>query len=643
MLSQRRSINLSTIILITMLMVAILPNIIFGILSAKMIQDSLISQTGSSSVLIADALADKMSLSFKEPLNVLLDIRAKVLSSGKAVQSLQNIGSNSAVTALFRRIELTGPEGHVIAGWPGSAGRIGVDLSGKQYGSEFSKGFGYFLSSQYVSYENGRPVVDLVIPCGTGQLVGTMEATMVQTYLASQRISQDAIIGIIDVNGVWLACTDLTLMNQNDQPSLTVEWAANPAGRQKISDVNGGQYLPYVERISNSEWSVVILSSVKFLQDSTENLKMGITFTVMILMIISFGLLVLVNRRVKGQTRQILDFAERISAGKYAFLVPPKMFREMEKLLEQFEEMARKIEKRETEINDKNRSIQLLNIQLEERVKDRTQQLHATNISLEKTLDELRDTQNQLIETERMANLGNLVAGVAHEINTPIGVSLTSATYLDQQIKRMKNWGESGQIKKSDMTAYINVFLECSQIITTNLNSASKLIRSFKQIAVDRSLGEIRSINIQEYLEGVVLSLKPELRNHDVTIHVEPENLHFNCNPGEFSQVVGNLLTNAVKHGFGDIEHGQIEIFSRIEDKHIILKISDNGAGISEENLKSIYEPFFTTKRGSGGTGLGLNIVYNIIRQKFGGNIHCESEQGTGTCFTITIPLTNEQ
>lgn len=443
----------------------------------------------------------------------------------------------------------------------------------------------------------------------------------------------------MDGSGAWLACTDLDLVTSEETASQTARWASQPAGPMELSVVNGEKYLPYIEKISSSDWSVVILSSVESLKDATELLKMGITFTVMVLLILSVGLLIFISRKVKGQTRQILEFAERISAGRYAFLLPPKMFREMEELLEHFEEMAKKIEKRESEINEKNRNILMMNLQLEERVAERTRQLNLTNRDLEKTLKELRETQNQLIETERMANLGNLVAGVAHEINTPIGVSITSVTFLGGQIEKMKEWFSSDQLKRSVMQKYLDTCQESTEIIMRNLYSAAELIRSFKQIAVDRSMGEHRRINVLEYIEGVVLSLKPELRNHAVTIDVEPTSIEFDCNPGEFSQVLGNLLNNAVKHGFQGVEHGEIGILCRVEGQQLILTITDNGAGIPEDHLKSIYEPFFTTKRGAGGTGLGLNIVYNIVKQKFDGSINCDSSLGNGTRFTIRLPM----
>lgn len=639
MLSRRRTMSLSTILVITMVLVTVLPNMVFGFLSTKLIEDSLLTEAERSSVLIAGALSEKMTLSFKGPLKELVEIRDQTLASGNPSKSFAGAVSSQAAAGLFRRIEITDAAGRVAVDWPPSPGRIGTDRGVSQYQAQIVKGYGYFLSSRYVSFENGRPVFDLVLPYGEGLLIGTMEAQLVQDYFAVQRSRQDAVIGILDGNGAWLASTDLNLVGGEATAALASEWAVQPSGSLALADIDGEKYLPYVEKIGNSEWSVIILSSVSSLKAATEYLKMGITFTVMILLIISLGLLVLIGRKVKGQTRQILEFAERISAGRYAFLLPPKMFREMEELLEHFEEMAKKIEKREQEINDKNRNILMMNLQLEERVAERTRQLYTTNMDLEKTLHELRETQNQLIETERMANLGNLVAGVAHEINTPIGVSITSVTFLGGQIQKMKEWFESSQLKRSVMQKYLDTFQESTQIITTNLNNAAELIRSFKQIAVDQSTGENRRINVQEYIEGVVLSLKPELRNHTVDVDVQPPDIEFDCNPGDLSQMLGNLLTNSVKHGFEGVEHGHIGIICRLEDNQLLLKISDDGVGIPEDHLKSIYEPFFTTKRGSGGTGLGLNIVYNIVKQKFEGSITCDSAPGKGTRFTIGLPV----
>lgn len=639
MLSRRRSSSMSTTIVLTMLIVAIVPSLAFEILFSRIMEDDLLEQTEHSNLLSVSVLSDKTSQSFSYPLSELASLRERILSTGKPARVFKDgiTGTNAAL--LFRRIELTDWNGNVAAAWPSGNGRIGASLPGRSFKDKFDAGYGYYFSPCYNSYDTSTPVVDLIIPCGEGQLIGTLDVAVIQKYLSPPVSDRDTVIGILDRNGVWLASTNTDLTNSTETSAMSAQWAAQPEGRQDLTRILGQRYIPFTKAITNSEWSIVILSSIESLQNKLDYLKMALRLTVIVLLITGLGFLSLINAKVKKQIRSILDFAERISAGRYAFLLPPKMFREMEELLGRFEDMAKKIEKRELEIHEKNRSILTLNSELEARVERRTQQLRSANQDLEKTLDALKETQLQLIETERMANLGNLVAGVAHEINTPLGVSFTAATFLEQQLNKIKTGFENNQLRRQTMDHILKSALESVQIITTNLSNAAEMIRTFKQIAVDRSLGEARRINVPEYLEAIVLSLKPELRNHTVTIDIYPEKVELNCNPGDFSQVIGNLLTNAVRHGFEAVEHGHIDVSGRIEGNALILKICDDGSGVPEQNIKSIFEPFFTTKRGSGGTGLGLNIVYNIITQKFGGMIRCDSEPGNGTCFTISIPL----
>lgn len=635
MLSKKRSASLSTTILITTLLLTTIPIVVFGMLSSRMIEGSLITQAKQFNAPVAKVVADKTISAFNDQLLALADCRARLLGASRPNDVFSAAAGSLVSSGAFRRVEMIDENSRVVAQWPEISGRMGVDLSRNKYYEPFQKGYGYYLSSQYVSVKSGNEVIDLVLPMGNRLLIGTLEAAQLQEVFDTLSSTPNMIIGLVDSNGVWLASTDMKRAVGQDGGRFQTE-GTSPAVWRDVSDQT---YQVYSEPLTNSDWQVVILSPFETIERTIDFFNMGIAFSVMVLLVVTFGILVLINRRVKGETHQILEFAQSISAGRYAFLAPPRMFSEMETLLESFEEMARKIEKREWEIHDKNKSIMLMNVQLEERVRDRTQQLHATNSSLEKALMDLRDMQDQLIETERMANLGNLVAGVAHEINTPIGVSISSVSFMEQQIKRIKTGFENNDLKRSALESALNKLQEASVIITTNLNNAAELIRSFKRIAVDRSHTEVRHINVLEYIEGVVLSLKPELRKHRVTVDIEPPSIEMNCNPGEFSQIIGNLLTNAVTHGFEGMEQGEITITGRLDGNRLILKVADNGVGISEEHIKSIYEPFYTTKRGSGGTGLGLNIVYNLVNRRFGGSILCESAPGQGACFTLTLPL----
>ncbi|MFK5984930.1 MAG: DUF3365 domain-containing protein [Pseudomonadota bacterium] len=276
--------------------------------------------------------------------------------------------------------------------------------------------------------------------------------------------------------------------------------------------------------------------------------------------------------------------------------------------------------------------------ELENRVEQRTRQLSESNNALTEALDTLQNAQLQLIEKEKMAALGGLVAGVAHEINTPLGVSVTAASHLQAINDSFKKKFHSSSLKKADLESYLDDNDEASLIILNNLNRAAELIRSFKLIAVDQSQHNKRVFNIKQYIEEVLISLKPALKkvNHSIEISC-PENIEVNCHPGQFSQIITNLFMNAIKHAFEEGEQGLLKLQVTQTDGQIKFHFSDNGKGISEQNLKKIFTPFFTTARHIGGSGLGLSTIYNIITQNMGGTIRCESIEGKGTDFYFEI------
>jgi DNA-binding LacI/PurR family transcriptional regulator/signal transduction histidine kinase len=258
---------------------------------------------------------------------------------------------------------------------------------------------------------------------------------------------------------------------------------------------------------------------------------------------------------------------------------------------------------------------------------------------LEIALETLRQTQKQLIHSEKMAALGGLVAGVAHEVNTPVGVSVTAASYLDEKNNEMLELFEAGKLKKSDLEKHIEITMETINILMINLGRASNLIKSFKQIAADQSTVEKRRILLKGYINEILLSLNPKIKKtgHKIIVNCD-DNLKIYASPGGLSQIITNLVVNSLVHAFEDMNEGIIEINVTKDIDAIIIEYSDNGKGISKNDIRKIFEPFFTTKRGKGGTGLGLNIVYNIVTNEYKGNIECKSEPGNGTTFIIRIP-----
>lgn len=273
-------------------------------------------------------------------------------------------------------------------------------------------------------------------------------------------------------------------------------------------------------------------------------------------------------------------------------------------------------------------------IHLEELVSKRTSEL-------QESLNNLERTKDQLVESEKMASLGDLVAGVAHEINTPVGIGVTAASHLESETKTFTEAFKNGELSKSQFENYVNLANESSQMILSNMIRAASLIQSFKKVAVDQSSEEKRPFKLKEYIDEVLLSIHSKFKhtNHTILVTGESDFL-LNSYPGALSQVITNLCMNSLIHGFEHTESGHISIIiEQIGDTARII-YSDNGSGISPEIVKRIFDPFFTTKRGRGGSGLGMNIVYNLVSQTLQGTIVCESILGEGTEFVMEIPIT---
>ena len=266
-----------------------------------------------------------------------------------------------------------------------------------------------------------------------------------------------------------------------------------------------------------------------------------------------------------------------------------------------------------------------------------TTALQQINEELTQTLKDLQATQKQLIESEKMAALGNLVAGVAHEINTPLGVGVTAASTLEQETEFFVQSSKTG-LKRAVLKDYIHTARQSSKLILNNLTRAAELIHSFKQVAVDQSTLEKRSFQLNTYLKAILSSLGPQLSKHKVEIKGK-EIIQLNSYPGAFSQVITNLVMNSLTHAYEKGQIGHICFEYRQQEKHVILTYTDDGCGIPPEHLDRIFEPFFTTARHKGGTGLGLHIVYNLVIQKLGGMICCDSQVGLGTKFVLNLPL----
>jgi PAS domain S-box-containing protein len=281
-----------------------------------------------------------------------------------------------------------------------------------------------------------------------------------------------------------------------------------------------------------------------------------------------------------------------------------------------------------------------LNSTLEERVIERTEELQQANQELESTLDTLNMAQEELVRSEKLAALGSLVAGIAHELNTPIGNSLMVASTLIDRTRALAG-SYSGGLKRSTLKNYIDDAGKAGEILERNLYRAANLVASFKQVAVDQTSSQRRTFSLAEVVSEIMLTLSPTIRKTVFTVDQNiPEELVMDSYPGPLGQVVTNLVNNALLHGFEGRDTGIVSIDAQlVADDWLELTIQDNGIGIPAANINRVFDPFFTTKLGAGGSGLGLPIMHNIVTSVLGGKVRMQSEVNAGTIFILALPL----
>ena len=267
-------------------------------------------------------------------------------------------------------------------------------------------------------------------------------------------------------------------------------------------------------------------------------------------------------------------------------------------------------------------------------------EIRAARDAAEAALHHLQETQASLIEAEKLAALGRLVAGVAHEINSPVGTSLTVASVLERKCADFAAEVARGKLKRSSLNDFLEVVESASALLVGNLNRAAELVQSFKQVAVDRSYLDRRQFDLGEFTEQVLTNLRPALPKNNLTLKVDCEPaLAMNSYPGPYGQVMTNLFLNSVAHAFPDRKGGEIDIRLRAYGAdHVEILFSDDGCGMSLEVRRQALDPFFTTRRDGGRIGLGLHIVHNIVVGRLGGQLHLDSAPGQGTRIRITLP-----
>ena len=364
------------------------------------------------------------------------------------------------------------------------------------------------------------------------------------------------------------------------------------------------------------------------------------------MVVVFFGILIAGSLAVSmgvnaaSRLRKIGEASQSLVDGDYGKTVPVEGPEEFRRLASHFNHMSATINSRIDQLKQSQYELASLNEALEHRVEERTAALIDSNHQLEETVQHLNQARASLVQSEKLAGLGALVAGISHELNTPLGNALTVATTLAEEARKLEQEIHTG-LKKSTLGTYLDTAKTASEIIENNLHRAADLVSSFKQVAVDQSSSQRRRFNLKQNISELLRALQPILKRQDCRLTLDiGADIELDSFPGPLSQVIANLINNALLHAFDNQHGGNIQLSASTDGPaHVAIVFSDNGKGIPAENLGRIFDPFFTTRLGQGGSGLGLNIVHNVVTGVLGGSIHVESELGKGTRFQLRLPL----
>lgn len=340
---------------------------------------------------------------------------------------------------------------------------------------------------------------------------------------------------------------------------------------------------------------------------------------------------------------ELIEFKDKLALSQRETSLANDKLDEQNLLLEQ--EVARKTSILSStllrmEVQQKDMLTQQHQLEAENNRRRKTEStLITTNKDLKSSIIELSKAQDRLLEAEKMSSLGALSAEISHEINTPIGISITSTSYLSDIIHKLQQDINAQKLSKRTIDSFIDNAQHGVELLLSNLQRAAELIASFKQVAVDQTNDKVRLINVAKYLDEIIRSIHPKLKktDHSVKINCDPH-IEIYTHPGAIAQIIINLIINSIAHGFTNINRGEMTIDITLDQQRLVILYRDNGVGVNEEQLEKLFDPFYTTKANKGGTGLGTHIIKNLIEDTLNGSIEAYSKDSEGLSYHMTFP-----
>lgn len=482
-------------------------------------------------------------------------------------------------------------------------------------------------SDNYVSALTGGQTIAVAVPFGQQIVIAEIPMTYILKATRLSAGDPNLFAWLLNQRGEVLVDTEGEL--QDDRKALMdlplIKAATQNAPLPTTFTYRGNNYHPAIANASRMGWLFLVRMPARLDNQAYRSTLTDLGSLVLTSLVVALLLAIWGANKMTEPVRALIDQAHDVAEGHAPEHWPRSGILELNQLSADLESMAT--------------SLQALNQKLEERVKQRTNELEQANSELTRTLNDLRQTQTELVQAEKLAALGRLVAGVAHELNTPIGNGLMAASTMSEESREFEQRLQQG-IRRSDLESFIRDVVQAAEIASRNLERAAELVSSFKQVAVDQTSSQRREFNLRAVIDEILLTLRPTFKRTPYQVITDvPDNLNLDSYPGPLGQALTNLISNALQHGFSGRDHGTVSISAEKTDADwIIIRVSDDGRGIAPELLSKVFTPFVTTRLGQGGSGLGLHIVHSVVTRVLGGNVTLESEPDQGTTFILRIP-----
>ncbi len=512
---------------------------------------------------------------------------------------------------------------------------VGIDMSANKLFRTVSNTQKQAWSDTQLSSVSGTVTVGVAIPVegSKNAIIGEVPLDQIISISQFSRSDRQLDLWILDRLGEVVADTRVASFGRQNLLHLPIVQAGlNGTAMPDRLSYDGRDYYAWAEFSKSLGWLFVSRIPRGMDNAATRELVAIIITGFISTSIIGALLAPLWAQTLSRTVQSVIRRARLVASGKQPENWPTGSIKEFNQLSGDLEAMADALVSREQALKE-------MNEELENRVRTRTHDLAASNSDLSEALSNLQMAQNELIEAEKLAALGRLVAGIAHELNTPLGNSKLSLSSQEHEVRNFDALLEKG-LRKSDLMKFLGHVRETTSVAFMNVERACNLVANFKQVAVDRTTSFRRKFDLQELISGTVLTLQPSIgKNIQVLIDDVPEHFEIDSYPGELGQIITNLVDNASKHAFPD-GFGSIHIsVAEMDQDKIGISVRDDGVGMPPDVAEKIFNPFYTTKLGQGGTGLGLNISYNAATNVLGGSLTVESAPGEGSVFKLRIPI----